>query len=149
MSEWVRERMRVSENGGQLFVHTNAGIRVVTHACTVQCEFMKAREIQSGREWENGEITKGVLVCVCTTSEPHWPDELCSLQKMDFSEMRGSKPRDELCWATEHQAPRAGFLVGLLKGWSPCVMWILFVCYSHARPCEPALSSQCFTLNQL
>lgn len=35
-----------------------------------------------------------VGVCVSTTNELHWPDELCSPQKMDFAEMTGSKPGD-------------------------------------------------------
>lgn len=45
-------------------------------------------------EWEKeikeriGTDYKGYVV------EPHWPDELCSLQRGDFSEMRGSKPGD-------------------------------------------------------
>lgn len=45
---------------------------------------------------ENRDGLQRVCCCVCArkTSEPHWPDELCSLQRGDFSEMRGSKPGD-------------------------------------------------------
>lgn len=63
----------------ELFAHTNAGIRVVTHVYTVQCMFMKGRD----PEWEKGKkkewrgITKGMLLYICKTSEPHWPDEIC------------------------------------------------------------------------
>lgn len=75
--------------------HTNAGIRVVDHASAALCVFMKTRdpEWERVREWRGG-ITKGMLVCMCTSSQPHWPDELCSLQKRDFSEMRGHKTGD-------------------------------------------------------
>lgn len=52
MGERVRE-------WGHLFVHINAGVHVVAHACTVQCVFIKARdpEWERVREWR--EITKG------------------------------------------------------------------------------------------
>lgn len=63
--------------------------------CTV-CVYESERPRVSGRdkkkEWRG--ITKGMLVCMSTTNELHWPDELCSPQKMDFTEMRGSKPGD-------------------------------------------------------
>lgn len=44
-------------------MHTNAGIRVVTHSSTVQRVFVKARDTQSGREKEG--LQKGMLVWVC------------------------------------------------------------------------------------
>lgn len=61
--------------------------------------FMKGRDpsLERERELKKKEwmgITKSMLVCMCTTNAPHWPDKLCSLQKRDFSEMRGSKSRD-------------------------------------------------------
>lgn len=69
-------------------------MRVVT-LLALLCEFLKAREWEreiKNKEWRG--ITKGMLVCMCTASDLHWSDELCSLQKRDFSEMRGSKPMD-------------------------------------------------------
>lgn len=59
--------------------------------------FMKGMNPEWGKEIKEriGTDYKGyVVVCAHKTSEPHWPDELCSLQRGDFSGMRGSKPGD-------------------------------------------------------
>lgn len=60
-----REDERVRE-WGRLFVHTNAGIRVVTHVYTVQCVFMKARDPEWEKETKrkNGEGLQRICWCV-------------------------------------------------------------------------------------
>lgn len=58
------------------------------------CVYENERPRVGESERMEGGITKGMLVCMCTSSQPHWPDELCSLQKRDFSEMRGHKTGD-------------------------------------------------------